>query len=78
MKKKLTLAYAVAFCFEANTNFQMGKKIYQYVATVYDQREDGRGSNTVAVVYDFAKQEYKAINVDLPEWGAREIIIMSR
>ena len=41
--EKKTLKYAVAFyfCTSGKINFMSGKKMY----IVYDQREDGRGSN---------------------------------
>lgn len=74
-RRRFTLAYAVAFLFDTpGTRFEMGRKVYQYVATVYDHREDGRGTNAIAVVYDFNKQEYRTLNTDEPGIGAREII----
>ena len=44
--EKKTLKYAVAFyfCTSGKVNFMLGKKMYQHINTVYDQREDGRDS----------------------------------
>lgn len=72
---KKTLAYAVAFIFTTSgiINFTMGKKTYQYVNTVYDARQDGRGFNTVVVLYDYRAQQYIALNVDDEKVGNKEI-----
>ena len=44
--EKKTLKYAVAFyfCTSGKVNFMLGKKMYQHINTVYDQREDGEVS----------------------------------
>lgn len=39
-------------------NFLMGKKDYQFIQTAYDNREDGRGTNTLAICYDYKAQKY--------------------
>jgi hypothetical protein len=80
MKKideKKTLKYAVAFhfCTTGKINFLLGKKMYQHINTVYDQREDGRGFNTIEVVYNYRLMKYEALNVD-SEIGNKEIIIL--
>lgn len=76
--EKKTLRYAVAFqfCTSGKINFLLGKKMYQHVDTVYDQREDGRGFNTCEVVYNYASQKYEVLNVDT-EIGNKEIIILN-
>lgn len=77
MKKnyKETLAYKVAFEFHGQEIFRIGKKAYQYVSTVYDPRYDGRGSNTVAIFYDFKLQQYVAWNMDDPRYGSKQVAI---
>ena len=72
---KKTLAYAVAFYFTTSgkIDFRMGKKTYQYINTVYDVREDGRGTNAVVVLYDYRAQKYVAFNVDDEKIGNQEI-----
>ena len=76
---KKTLAYATAFTFTTSgiINFYMGKKMYQYVNTVYDARQDGRGFNTVVVLYDYRAQQYIALNVDDEKIGSKEIVFAS-
>lgn len=73
-----TLAYAVAFhfCTEYAANFRMGSKIYQHVKTVYDERADGRGTNTLEVVYDYKNQKYTVLNVSDESVGGREVVII--
>ncbi len=75
---KNTLAYAVAFIFNTSgaINFMMGKKTYQYINTVYDPRQDGRGYNTVVVLYDYSKQQYIALNVDDEKVGSKKVVLM--
>lgn len=64
MAKKIderkTLRFAVAFHFQTSgkTNFIMGLKSYQHINTIYDQREDGRGFNTLEIVYNYNSQKY--------------------
>lgn len=76
--EKKTLKYAVTFqfCTLGKINFLLGKKKYQHVDTVYDQREDGRGFNTCEVVYNYASQKYEVLNVDT-EIGNKEIVILN-
>lgn len=75
--EKKTLRYAVAFyfCNSDKINFMLGKKMYQHVDTVYDQREDGIGFNTCEVVYNYKSQEYEVLAVDT-EIGNKEITIL--
>ena len=54
----------------------LGKKMYQHIDTVYDQREDGRGFNTCEVVYNYKAQKYEVLNVDT-EIGNKEITILN-
>lgn len=63
---KYRLSYAVAFLFSAEykQQFRMGKTFYQYINTVHDSREDGRGTNTLCVVYNNSKQKYEVLLVD--------------
>lgn len=76
--EKKTLKYAVAFYFSTSgkTNFILGKKMYQHINTVYDQREDGRGFNTCEVVYNYSTQKYEVMCVD-SEIGNKEITILN-
>lgn len=55
--KKKTLEYAVAFYFYDSgcVNFMMGNIMYQHIKTIYDERADGRGQNTLEVVYNYKK-----------------------
>lgn len=75
--EKKTLKYAVAFyfCTSGKVNFMLGKKMYQHIDTVYDQREDGRGFNTCEIVYNYKAQKYEVLNVDT-EIGNKEITIL--
>ena len=73
--KKKTLAYAVAFYFDGKVDFLMGNKKYQHINTVYDEREDGRGFNTVEIVYDYKAMKYAAWCVD-EKLGNKEITIL--
>lgn len=81
MKKKVdekkTLRYAVAFifCNTTNVNFSIGNKIYDYINTVYDH-ESMNGANTVAVLYDYSKTRYMAVDVDHDRIGSKEITIL--
>lgn len=81
MKKvdeKKTLSYAVAFYFDTldSINFLMGNKRYQHINTVYDKREDGRGYNTIEVVYDYRAMKYVALCVSDEKIGNKEITIL--
>lgn len=75
--EKKTLKYAVAFhfCTTGKINFLMKKKMYQHIDTVYDQREDGRGFNTIEIVYNYKLMKYEALNVD-EKIGNEEIVIL--
>lgn len=75
--EKKTLKFAVAFYFNTSgkVNFMLGKKVYQHVDTVHDQREDGRGFNTCEVVYNYSAGKYEVLNVDT-EIGDKEITIL--
>lgn len=72
-----TLRYAVAFyfCNKEKVDFILEGKMYQHINTVYDKREDGKGCNTLEIVYDYKCQTYKVFNVDL-EKGYKEITIL--
>lgn len=81
MKKideKKTLKYAVAFyfCNSGKINFLLGSKMYQHIDTVYDEREDGRGCNTIEVAYDYKAMKYVALCVSDEKIGDREITIL--
>ena len=49
--------------------------MYQHIDTVYDQREDGRGFNTIEIVYKYKLMKYEALNVD-EKIGNEEIVIL--
>ncbi|MBO5814018.1 MAG: hypothetical protein J6R13_05840 [Alistipes sp.] len=76
---KKTLAYYVAFhlCGCTHIDFRLGKKVYQYINTIYDQRADGRGYNTLAVAYDYSAQKYIVLNVSDEKIGNKEIEIIN-
>lgn len=82
MKKKIdpkkTLAYAVAFhfCNSGNINFMMKGKIYQHINTIYDQKSDNGGYNTLEVVYDYKAQKYIVLVVSDEKFGNVEISIL--
>lgn len=61
--KKKTLEYAVAFYFYDSgcVNFMMGNIMYQHIKTIYDERADGRGQNTLEVVYNYKKMKYEVL-----------------
>lgn len=74
---KKTLAYAVCYLFNNNkVSFYVSSQMYQYIKTVYDEREDGRGCNTLAVVYNFKKMKYEVLNVTDEKIGNKEIQII--
>lgn len=77
VEREKTLAYAVAFHFRPNqkVNFFLGNKHYQHINTVYDEREDGRGSNTLEIVYNYSSQKYEVLPVD-GKIGSKEIVIL--
>lgn len=56
--KKKTLEYAVAFYFYDSgcVNFMMGNIMYQHIKTIYDERADGRGQNTLEVAIPYTMQ----------------------
>lgn len=76
--EKNTLAYAVAFHFSTSgtINFLLGSKMYQHINTVYDRREDGRGYNTIEVVYNYKAQKYEVLCVSDEKIGSKEIVIL--
>lgn len=58
-----TLTYAILSGIQGEKfNFIMGKKDYQFIQAVYDKREDGRGTNTLAVCYDNIAQKYVVLS----------------
>lgn len=75
---KKTLAYAVAFHFSTSgsINFMIGNKMYQHVNTIYDKREDGRGCNTLEIVYNYKAMKYEVLNISDDKVGNREISIL--
>jgi hypothetical protein len=81
MKKKVneekTLKHAVAFTFHNATNvrFSIDNKIYEYINTVHDHKSMN-GANTVAVLYDYNKTRYMAVDVDHERIGSKEITIL--
>lgn len=77
LDSKNTLAYAVCYLFNGNkVSFYVSSQMYQYIKTVYDEREDGRGCNTLAVVYSFKKMKYEVLNVTDEKIGNKEIQII--
>lgn len=79
VNREKTLAYAVAFRFDSSykSEFMAGSKHYQHVNTVYDEREDGEGYNTLAVVYNFSARKYEVLNVSDEKTGSKEITILN-
>jgi len=76
MKKidnKRTFKYAVAFLYSGYVQFRMGEKIYQFVNTVYDRRNDSDDYNTIAVCYDYKAMKYVAFNISDPKIGNKEV-----
>lgn len=39
----------------------MGNIMYQHIKTIYDERADGRGQNTLEVVYNYKKMKYEVL-----------------
>lgn len=68
-----TLKHAVAFTFHNATNvrFSIDNKIYEYI-----DNEAVNGANTVAVLYDYSKTRYIAVDVDHDPIGSKEITIL--
>ncbi len=65
INEKKILNFAVGFLFkEEKVNFTMGNKMYQHIQTIFDEREDGRGYNTLEVVYNYSHQKYEVLLVD--------------
>lgn len=50
--------------------------MYQHVNTIYDKREDGRGCNTLEVVYNYKAMKYEVLNISDDKVGNREISIL--
>ena len=73
-----TLAYAVAFLFtkECAGTFMIGSKMYQHIKTVYDVRDDGRGTNTLEIVYDFEAMKYAVLVASDEQIGGKEVRIL--
>lgn len=73
-----TLGYASAFIFNKDypQKFMIGKKVYQYVNTVYDRRDVDGGYNTIVVVYDYKAQKYEAFNLSDEKLSNKEIVIL--
>lgn len=78
IESEKTLAYAVAFFFTSTdrVNFILGNKMYQHINTIYDKREDGRGYNTLEVVYNYKAMKYEVLNVGDSKVGGKEIVIL--
>lgn len=76
---KKTLAYAVNFIFENNMtqvqNFKMGSKMYKFVNSVSNIVPEG-WTETIAVVYDYEKQQYMALNIDDEKIGSKKVVLM--
>lgn len=58
-----------------NVRFSIDNKIYEYINTVYDHKSMN-GANTVAVLYDYSKTRYMAVDVDHERIGSKEITIL--
>lgn len=78
IESEKTLAYAVAFIFTSTdrVNFMLGSKMYQHINTIYDKREDGRGYNTLEVVYNYKAMKYEVLNASDSKVGGKEIVIL--
>lgn len=78
VESKKTLAYAVALIFSPSDsiNFMLGKNVYQHINTVYDEREDGGGYNTLEIVYNYKSMKYEVLNVGDKKIGDKEITIL--
>lgn len=76
--KKKTLEYAVAFYFYDSgcVNFMMGNIMYQHIKTIYDERADGRGQNTLEVVYNYKKMKYEVLCLTDSKLAQKEISIL--
>ena len=76
--KKKTLEYAVAFHFHTSgsINFMMGNIMYQHIKTIYDERADGRGQNTLEVVYNYKKMKYEVLCLTDSKLAQKEISIL--
>lgn len=76
--KKKTLEYAVAFYFYDSgcVNFMMGNIMYQHIKTIYDERADGRGQNTLEVVYNYKKMKYEVLSLTDSKLAQKEISIL--
>lgn len=76
--EKKTLAYAVAFyfCMSGVISFMMGKTMYQHINTIYDERSDNGGFNTLEVVYNFKAMKYEVLLVSDERVGNKEITII--
>lgn len=81
MKRKIdetkTLKYAVAFYFYTGgkRDFMLGKKLYQYIDTIYHEVVHGSASITLAIVYNYGANKYEVLNVD-SAIGDKEIKII--
>lgn len=64
--KKKTLEYAVAFYFYDSgcVNFMMGNIMYQHIKTIYDERADGRGQNTLETQKEFEERTELKLTAD--------------
>lgn len=76
--KKKTLEYAVAFYFYDSgcVNFMMGNIMYQHIKTIYDERAEGRGQNTLEVVYNYKKMKYEVLCLTDSKLAQKEISIL--
>ena len=76
--KKKTLEYAVAFYFYDSgcVNFMMGNIMYQHIKTIYDERADGRGQNTLEVGYNYKKMKYEVLCLTDSKLAQKEISIL--
>lgn len=57
-------------------NFMMGNIMYQHIKTIYDERADGRGQNTLEVVYNYKKMKYEVLCLTDSKLAQKEISIL--
>ena len=51
--------------------------MYQHIKTIYDERADGRGQNTLEVVYNYKKMKYEVLCLtDIAKLDSKRNIIL--
>lgn len=67
---------AIYFYDSGCVNFMMGNIMYQHIKTIYDERADGRGQNTLEVVYNYKKMKYEVLCLTDSKLAQKEISIL--